>query len=137
MNDISISSISANLGLAGLLTDQTLTLTTEYGLNFVAALITVIIGIWASRQLSGLLRNWLTGSSRIDQTLTPILAALLAPELCHRTPRHEPSISTGPASANLCRAGCGILPAATSPVVGFWRVPALILAAFARYSAAP
>ena len=54
MNDISISSISANLGLAGLLTDQTLTLATEYGLNFVAALITVIIGIWASRRLSGL-----------------------------------------------------------------------------------
>ena len=77
MNDISISSISANLGLAGLLTDQTLTLATEYGLNFVAALITVIIGIWASRRLSGLLRNWLTGSSRIDQTLTPILAALV------------------------------------------------------------
>ena len=77
MNDISISSISANLGLGGLLTDQTLTLATEYGLNFVAALITVIIGIWASRRLSGLLRNWLTGSSRIDQTLTPILAALV------------------------------------------------------------
>ena len=53
MNDISISSISANLGLGGLLTDQTLTLATEYGLNFVAALITVIIGIWASRRLSG------------------------------------------------------------------------------------
>ena len=77
MNDISISSISANLGLAGLLTDQTLTLATEYGLSFVAALITVIIGIWASRRLSGMLRNWLTGSSRIDQTLTPILAALV------------------------------------------------------------
>ena len=77
MNDISISSISANLGLGGLLTDQTLTLATEYGLNFVAALITVIIGIWAARRLSGLLRNWLAGSSRIDQTLTPILAALV------------------------------------------------------------
>ena len=77
MNDISISSISANLGLGGLLTDQTLTLAAEYGLNFVAALITVIIGIWAARRLSGLLRNWLAGSSRIDQTLTPILAALV------------------------------------------------------------
>ena len=77
MNDISISSISANLGLGGLLTDQTLTLATEYGLNFVAALITVIIGVWAARRLSGLLRNWLAGSSRIDQTLTPILAALV------------------------------------------------------------
>ena len=77
MNDISISSISDGLGLGGLLTDQTLTLATEYGLNLLAALITIIIGIWAARRTSGLLRDWLSRSSRIDQTLTPILAALV------------------------------------------------------------
>ena len=77
MNDISISSISDGLGLGGLLTHRTLTLATEYGLNLLAALITIIIGIWAARRTSGLLRDWLSRSNRIDQTLTPILAALV------------------------------------------------------------
>ena len=77
MNDITISTISEGLGLGNLLTDQTLTLATEYGLNLLAALITIIIGIWAARRTSGLLREWLSRSNRIDQTLTPILAALV------------------------------------------------------------
>ena len=77
MNDISISSLSDGLGLSSLLTDQTLTLATEYGLNLLAALITIIIGIWAARRTSGLIREWLSRSNRIDQTLTPILAALV------------------------------------------------------------
>ena len=77
MNDISISTISDELGLSDLLTDRTLTLVTEYGLNFLAALITIIIGVWASRRASKLVRDWLTRTSRIDKTLAPIMAALV------------------------------------------------------------
>ena len=77
MNEISLSTISDDLGLSSLLTDQTLTLATEYGLNFLAALITIIIGVWASRRASKVVRDWLTRSSRIDRTLAPILAALV------------------------------------------------------------
>jgi len=77
MNDISLSTISDELGLSILLTDQTLTLATEYGLNFLAALFTIIIGVWASRRASKVVRDWLTRSSRIDRTLAPILAALV------------------------------------------------------------
>ncbi|MEC8269075.1 MAG: mechanosensitive ion channel domain-containing protein [Pseudomonadota bacterium] len=77
MNDISISSISDEIGLSALLTEQTLTLATEYGLNFLAALLTIFIGVWASRRASAVLRDWLTRSSRIDRTLAPILAALV------------------------------------------------------------
>ncbi|NBR01745.1 MAG: mechanosensitive ion channel family protein [Alphaproteobacteria bacterium] len=77
MNDISLSTISDELGLSSLLTDQTLTLATEYGLNFLAALFTIIIGVWASRRASKVVRDWLTRSSRIDRTLAPILAALV------------------------------------------------------------
>jgi len=77
MNDISLSTISDELGLSSLLTDQTLTLATEYGLNFLAALFTIIIGVWASRRASKVVRDWLTRASRIDRTLAPILAALV------------------------------------------------------------
>ena len=77
MNDISISSISDEIGLSALLTEQTLALAADYGLNFLAALFTVFIGIWASRRTSAVLRDWLTSSSRIDRTLAPILAALV------------------------------------------------------------
>jgi len=77
MNEISLSTISDELGLSHLLTDQTLTLATEYGLNFLAALFTIIIGVWASRRASKVVRDWLTRSSRIDRTLAPILAALV------------------------------------------------------------
>jgi len=77
MNDISLSTISDELGLSSLLTEQTLTLATEYGLNFLAALFTIIIGVWASRRASKVVRDWLTRSSRIDRTLAPILAALV------------------------------------------------------------
>ena len=77
MNEISLSTISDDLGLSSLLTDQTLTLATEYGLNFLAALITIIIGVWASRRASKVVREWMTRSSRIDRTLAPILAALV------------------------------------------------------------
>jgi hypothetical protein len=56
MNEISLSTISDDLGLSGLVTEQTLTLATEYGLNFLAALITIIIGVWASRRASQVVR---------------------------------------------------------------------------------
>ena len=77
MNDISLGTISDGLGLSALVTEQTLTLATEYGLNFLAALLTIIIGVWASRRASAVIRDWLTKSSRIDKTLAPILAALV------------------------------------------------------------
>ena len=77
MNDISISTISDELGLSALVTEQTLALVAEYGLNFLAALITIIIGVWASRRASKVVRDWLTRTSRIDKTLAPIMAALV------------------------------------------------------------
>jgi len=77
MDDISISSISSGLGIGDMITEQSVTLATEYGLNLLAALITIIIGIWAARRFSSLLREWLTNSNRIDRTLAPILAALV------------------------------------------------------------
>jgi len=77
MDDISISSISSGLGIGDMITEQSATLATEYGLNLLAALITIIIGIWAARRFSSLLREWLTNSNRIDRTLAPILAALV------------------------------------------------------------
>jgi small conductance mechanosensitive channel len=77
MNDISLRTLSDSLGVSTLLTEQSLTLVTEYGLNFLAALITIIIGVWASRRSSAMLREWLTRSSRFDKTLAPILAALV------------------------------------------------------------
>ena len=77
MNDISISTISDELGLSALVTEQTLALVAEYGLNFMAALITIIIGVWASRRASQVVRDWLTRTSRIDKTLAPIMAALV------------------------------------------------------------
>ena len=60
MNDISLGTISDGLGLSALVTEQTLTLATEYGLNFLAALLTIIIGVWASRRASAVIRDWLT-----------------------------------------------------------------------------
>ena len=77
MNEISISSISDGMGLGSLVTEQTLALAAEYGLNLFAALLTIIIGIWAARRFSSLVRDWLNRSSRIDRTLAPILAALV------------------------------------------------------------
>ena len=77
MNEISITSISDSVGLGGLFTEQTLALGAEYGLDLVAALLTIIIGIWAARRFSSVVREWLTRSSRIDDTLAPILSALV------------------------------------------------------------
>ncbi|MGC6454336.1 MAG: mechanosensitive ion channel family protein [Candidatus Puniceispirillaceae bacterium] len=77
MNEISISTISNGMGLGDVITEQTLALATEYGLNLLAALATIIIGIWASRRFSSLLRDWLGKSTRIDRTLAPIMAALV------------------------------------------------------------
>jgi small conductance mechanosensitive channel len=77
MNEVSISSISNGIGLGDLATERTLALATEYGLNFLAALVTIIIGIWAARRFSNVIRDWLNRSTRIDQTLAPILAALV------------------------------------------------------------
>ena len=54
-----------------------LTLVTAYGLNFVAALLTLIFGVWLSRKASRLTGEWLSRVDRLDRTLVPIMAALV------------------------------------------------------------
>ena len=70
-------SIMAYLNISGGATEQLLTLVTAYGLNFVAALLTLIFGVWLSRRASRLIGDWLSRVDRLDRTLVPILAALV------------------------------------------------------------
>ena len=70
-------SIMAYLNISGGATEQLLTLVTAYGLNFVAALLTLIFGVWLSRRASRLIGDWLSRVNRLDRTLVPIMAALV------------------------------------------------------------
>ena len=70
-------SIMAYLNISGGATEQLLTLVTAYGLNFVAALLTLIFGVWLSRRASRLIGDWLSRVDRLDRTLVPIMAALV------------------------------------------------------------
>jgi small conductance mechanosensitive channel len=72
-----VSNLASNLDIAGLLTQQTLSLVTSYGLNFLAAVLTLALGIWVSRKAAQVTHEWLSRAKRIDQTLVPILSALV------------------------------------------------------------
>ena len=77
MDDITLSSLADTFQLSDLITEQTVTMVTAYGINFLAAVITLILGIWISRRASMMTRTWLSRIDRLDRTLVPLLAALV------------------------------------------------------------
>ena len=70
-------SIMSYIDMSGDAAEQILTLVTAYGLDFVAAILTLIFGIWLSRRASRLTADWLSRVDRLDRTLVPIMAALV------------------------------------------------------------
>ena len=52
-------SIMSYIDMSGDAAEQILTLVTAYGLDFVAAILTLIFGIWLSRRASRLTADWL------------------------------------------------------------------------------
>ena len=70
-------SIMSYIDMSGDAAEQILTLVTAYGLDFVAAILTLIFGIWLSRRASRLTGEWLSRLNRLDKTLVPIMAALV------------------------------------------------------------
>ena len=77
MDNSSLSNITSPLDLSSMLTDQTLSVVTKYGLNFTAAIATLTLGIWLSRKAAKLTGDWLGHVKRIDRTLVPIVVALI------------------------------------------------------------
>ena len=70
-------SIMSYIDMSGEAAEQILALVTAYGLDFVAAILTLIFGIWLSRRASRLTADWLSRVDRLDRTLVPIMAALV------------------------------------------------------------
>ena len=70
-------SIMSYIDRSGDAAEQILALVTAYGLDFVAAILTLIFGIWLSRRASRLTADWLSRVDRLDRTLVPIMAALV------------------------------------------------------------
>lgn len=70
-------SIMSYIDMSGDAAEQILALVTAYGLDFVAAILTLIFGIWLSRRVSRLTADWLSRVDRLDRTLVPIMAALV------------------------------------------------------------
>ena len=70
-------SIMSYIDMSGDAAEQILALVTAYGLDFVAAILTLIFGIWLSRRASRLTADWLSRVDRLDRTLVPIIAALV------------------------------------------------------------
>ena len=92
------------MGLGDVITEQTLALATEYGLNLLAALATIIIGIWASRRFSSLLRDWLGKSTLIDRPCRSWRRL----SICHPDPYRGRDISTlGDGNLDHRRPRCG------------------------------
>ena len=69
--------IMSYIDMSGDAAEQILALVTAYGLDFVAAILTLIFGIWLSRRASRLTADWLSRVDRLDRTLVPIMAALV------------------------------------------------------------
>ncbi len=77
MNEFSIAEIVNKLGISGLLTQQSINLFIDYGLNLIAGIVTLTIGVWLSRRAGVATRSWLTRVNRLDPTLVPMLGALV------------------------------------------------------------
>ena len=70
-------SIMSYIDMSGDAAEHIVALVTAYGLDFVAAILTLIFGIWLSRRASRLTADWLSRVDRLDRTLVPIMAALV------------------------------------------------------------
>ena len=77
MDNNPTESIMSYINMSGDAAEQMLALLTAYGLDFVAAILTLIFGIWLSRRASRLTADWLSRVDRLDRTLVPIIAALV------------------------------------------------------------
>mgnify|MGYP001982365773 FL=1 len=77
MDNNPTESIMSYINMSGDAAEQILALLTAYGLDFVAAILTLIFGIWLSRRASRLTADWLSRVDRFDRTLVPIIAALV------------------------------------------------------------
>ena len=77
MDNNPTESIMSYIDMSGDAAEQILALVTAYGLDFVAAILTLIFGIWLSRRASRLTADWLSRVDRLDRTLVPIMAALV------------------------------------------------------------
>ena len=69
--------IATYLNVSSIATEQFLALATAYGMNFLAAVFTLALGIWLSRRASRLTGEWLSRLNRLDKTLVPIMATLV------------------------------------------------------------
>ena len=77
MNELSIAEMGNKLGIDEVLTQQSINLIVDYGLNLIAGIVTLAIGIWLSRKAGSTTRNWLNRIDRLDPTLVPMLGALV------------------------------------------------------------
>ena len=77
MNELSIAEMGNKLGIDEVLTQQSINLIVDYGLNLIAGIVTLAIGIWLSRKAGLTTRNWLNRIDRLDPTLVPMLGALV------------------------------------------------------------
>ena len=77
MNELSIAEMGNKLGIDRVLTQQSINLIVDYGLNLIAGIVTLAIGIWLSRKAGSTTRNWLNRIDRLDPTLVPMLGALV------------------------------------------------------------
>ncbi|MDA7792242.1 mechanosensitive ion channel family protein [bacterium] len=77
MDKLSIDEIGTKLGLGDFLNDQTISLLASYGVNLLAGIVTLSVGIWLSRKAGTVTREWLTKLNRLDPTLIPMLGALV------------------------------------------------------------
>lgn len=77
MDKLSIDEIGTKLGLGDFLNDQTISLLASYGVNLLAGIVTLSVGIWLSRKAGTVTLEWLTKLNRLDPTLIPMLGALV------------------------------------------------------------
>lgn len=77
MNDLPLANLTAQIGIADLLTEQSISIATTYSLNLLAGIMTIVIGIYISRKAGMMTREWLSKLKRIDKTLVPMIGALV------------------------------------------------------------
>ena len=77
MSDLSLDRLTTQLGIADLVTEQSVSFVAGTAINLLAGILTIGIGIWLSRKAGAMTRAWLSRFDRIDKTLIPTLGALV------------------------------------------------------------
>ena len=77
MSDLSLDRLTTQLGIADLVTEQSVSFVAGTAINLLAGILTIGIGIWLSRKAGAVTRAWLSRFDRIDKTLIPTLGALV------------------------------------------------------------